>query len=51
MQRGRLTALVTGVIAILLGVLYLAVAWLLDSRGPLQPLPTDELGSLLHLYF
>ncbi|MCS6782300.1 MAG: hypothetical protein RMI89_01480 [Gloeomargarita sp. SKYBB_i_bin120] len=48
MQRGRLTAMLTGAVAILLGVFYLVVTWVLDSRGPLQPAPTVDLGNLIH---
>ncbi|MCS7030716.1 MAG: hypothetical protein NZL92_04190 [Gloeomargarita sp. SKYG116] len=49
MQRGRLTAILTGAAAILLGVLYLLMAWVLDSRGPLQPAPASAPGNLLRL--
>ena len=41
--RGRWVAIVTGAISILIGVLYLAVIVVLDSRGPLQPPPPEAL--------
>jgi hypothetical protein len=43
-QRGRWVAIVTGAISVLVGVLYLAMIVLLDSRGPLQPPPPEALG-------
>jgi len=46
-ERGKLTAVATGTIAILLGVLYLLITLILDSRGALQPAPTVEVGWLL----
>ena len=41
--RGRWVAILTGAISILIGVLYLAVIVVLDSRGPLQPPPPEAL--------
>jgi len=43
--RGRWVAIVTGAISILIGVLYLALILVLDSRGPLQPPPPEALLS------
>jgi hypothetical protein len=43
-RRGRWVAIVTGVISILIGVLYLGLILVLDSRGPLQPPPPEALG-------
>ena len=45
-QRGRLVAIFTGAISIIVGLLYLAMIVLLDSRGPLQPPPPEALGLL-----
>jgi hypothetical protein len=42
-QPGRWVAIVTGAISILIGVLYLALIAVLDSRGPLQP-PPEAMG-------
>lgn len=44
-RRGRLVAIVTGTISILVGVLYLGLILVLDSRGPLQPPPPEALLS------
>ncbi|WP_448380138.1 hypothetical protein [Gloeomargarita sp.] len=46
-ERGKLTAVVTGTVAILLGVLYLLITFILDNRGVLQPAPTIDVGWLL----
>jgi len=43
-RRGRWVAIVTGAISVLVGVLYLLLIVLLDSRGPLQPPPPEALG-------
>ena len=43
-QPGRWLAIVTGAISILIGVLYLALIAVLDSRGPLQPPPPEAMG-------
>ena len=43
-QPGRWVAIVTGAISILIGVLYLALIAVLDSRGPLQPPPPEAMG-------
>lgn len=43
-RRGRWVAIVTGAISVLVGVLYLLMIVLLDSRGPLQPPPPEALG-------
>ena len=42
--RGRWVALVTGVLSVLIGVAYLVLITVLDSRGPLQPPPPEALG-------
>jgi len=42
-SRGRWIAWITGAISILIGVLYLALIVVLDSRGPLQPPPPEAL--------
>ncbi len=40
----RWVAIVTGAISILIGVLYLLLITVLDSRGPLRPPPPEALG-------
>ena len=41
-SRGRWVAIITGAISILIGVLYLVLIVVLDSRGPLQPPPPHK---------
>lgn len=43
-SRGRWVALVTGALSVLIGVAYLVLIALLDSRGPLLPPPPEALG-------
>lgn len=43
--RRRWVAIVTGALSVLVGVLYLLVIALLDSRGPLQPPPPEAFGA------
>jgi hypothetical protein len=45
-RRGRWVALITGAVSILIGVLYLGMILLLDSRGPLLPPPPEALADL-----
>ncbi|MDG2990398.1 hypothetical protein L3556_05545 [Candidatus Synechococcus calcipolaris G9] len=47
MDRSKWVAIVTGAIALLLGVGYLALVQLLDWRGDLQPAPLSILCSYL----
>ena len=42
--RQRWVAIITGALSILIGVLYLALITVLDSRGPLLPPPPEALG-------
>ena len=42
--RGRWVAIVTGAISVLIGVAYLLLISVLDSRGPLLPPPPEALG-------
>lgn len=42
--RGRWVALVTGALSVLIGVAYLVLITVLDSRGPLLPPPPEALG-------
>ena len=43
-SRRRWVAILTGVISVLIGVLYLVLITVLDSRGPMQPPPPEALG-------
>lgn len=42
-KRGRWIAVLTGAISILIGVLYLGLITVLDSRGPMRPPPPEAL--------
>jgi hypothetical protein len=44
-RRGRWVAILTGALSILIGVAYLVLITVLDSRGPLQPPPPEALGA------
>ncbi len=41
MDRSKIVAIITGAIALLLGIAYLAVVQFLDFRGDMIPAPTD----------
>lgn len=41
--RGRWVAIVTGALSVAIGVLYLALITVLDSRGPMRPPPPEAL--------
>ena len=43
-RRGKWVAILTGALSILIGVAYLVLITVLDSRGPLQPPPPEALG-------
>ena len=45
--RARWVAILTGVISILIGVLYLALITVLDQRGPLLPPPPEALAGVV----
>ncbi len=42
--QGRWVALITGVLSVLLGIAYLILITILDSRGPMLPPPPEALG-------
>ena len=44
MERGKITAILTGAVAVCLGVMYLLITLILDSRGPMQPAPDLGVG-------
>ena len=43
-SRGKWVAILTGALSILIGVAYLVLITVLDSRGPLLPPPPEALG-------
>ena len=54
MNRGKLIAIVTGAISILIAIAYLVIVQLLDFRGEMIPAPisqltVDSLNSLFYL--
>ncbi len=42
MDRGKIVAIVTGVISILLAVAYLVIVQILDFRGEMKPAPITQ---------
>lgn len=43
MDRGKIVAIITGVISILLAVAYLVIVQILDFRGEMKPAPITQL--------
>ena len=44
--QGRWVAIVTGALSVAIGVLYLALITVLDSRGPMRPPPPEALAEV-----
>ncbi len=49
-KRGKIVAIITGVISILIGVLYLLLITILDARGPMLPPPPEAFGWAVTVY-
>jgi hypothetical protein len=47
MEKKKIVAIVTGVISVLLGVVYLVLVQILDSRGAMIPAPITDLSLLI----
>lgn len=47
MDRSKLVAIITGIIAVLLGVAYLAIVQFLDFRGEMIPAPISQLPVMI----
>jgi hypothetical protein len=47
MDKGKIVAIITGVISILIAIAYLVVVQLIDFRGEMIPAPVDPL-SIIH---
>lgn len=47
MERKKLVAVITGIISVLLGIIYLVLVQLLDSRGAMIPAPITDLSLIL----
>lgn len=43
MERGKLTAIITGAISLLLAITYLLLVQILDFRGEMKPAPMVEM--------
>ena len=46
-DKKNILALITAFISILIGVIYLALVFVLDSRGPMSPPPSEALISVV----
>ena len=44
--KGRWLSIITGAFSILIGILYLILITVLDSRGPMLPPPPEALGQV-----
>lgn len=51
MDRSKFVAVLTGAIALFLGIAYLALVQLLDFRGEMIPAPIVELTPIIHSFF
>ncbi len=49
MERSKWVAVVTGILAIALGIAYLILIQFLDYRAGFEPAPVDLLGMMTHL--
>ncbi len=46
MERGKIVAIITGVISILIAIAYLVIVQLIDFRGEMVPAPVNQLSML-----
>ena len=49
MDRGKLVAIITGVISILIAIAYLVIVQLIDFRGEMIPAPIDGVSTIVFL--
>ena len=49
-NRGRLVAVITGVFSIAIGIIYLILIAILDSRGPMLLPPPEALGAVATVF-
>jgi len=47
MDRGKIVAIITGAISVILAIAYLVLVQILDFRGEMLPAPIDDFSSLL----
>ncbi len=45
-SKGRFIAVITGAFSIAIGIIYLILITILDSRGPMRPPPLEALGQV-----
>lgn len=50
MNRGKIIAIITGTISIVIAVAYLVLVLVLDSRGEMKPAPITETIPLMELH-
>ena len=46
MDRGKIVAIITGAISVILAIAYLVLVQILDFRGEMLPAPIDDFSSL-----
>ena len=51
MDRSKIVAILTGIVALLLGFAYLAVVQFLDFRGEMVPAPIDDMLFIMPFFF
>ena len=49
MDKGKIVAIITGAISILIAIAYLVLVQLIDFRGEMIPAPIDELSMAVNL--
>ncbi len=51
MNRGKIVAIITGVISILIALVYLVLVQLLDMRGEMIPAPISQVSNWNNLFY
>lgn len=51
MDKGKIVAIITGAISILIAIAYLVLVQLIDFRGEMIPAPIDQLSALKCLVY
>jgi hypothetical protein len=50
MDRGKIVAIITGAISVILAIAYLVLVQILDFRGEMLPAPIDNFSSLFSFF-
>lgn len=50
MDRGKIVAIITGVISILIAIAYLVIVQLIDFRGEMIPAPIDGMLTMIYRF-